>query len=122
MTLPTPESATHPADAFIDVPYPPPAALAEVVPRAPDGVGAVWVDGDWNYRGKSYLWRRGGWFSVRSGMRYAPSVIRYETDGRVLFAASAWYDEKGQVAAQPNRVVPARTPPNEVTNEFMTGR
>lgn len=121
-TLPSPDSATHAKSAYVDVPYPPPAALAEVVPEAPARTGLVWVDGDWSFRGKSYVWKRGGWFSIRSYIRYAPSVVQYEMDGRVLFAPSTWYDRNGQVTAVPSRVAPAETPPNEVTDEFRTGR
>ena len=60
--LPAPETTEHPLSAFADVPYPPPAALAETVPERPERDGVVWIDGEWRPHGDSYVWRRGGWF------------------------------------------------------------
>jgi hypothetical protein len=121
-SLPPPDGVEHPRDSYVEVPYPPPAALAETVPRRPDASGLVWLDGDWNFRGRTYAWRRGGWFLPPSGARYAPSKTVYATDGRVLFAPAAWYDAHGQVLPRQRPLRPATTPPNEVTSETQTAR
>lgn len=121
-SLPAPRLTQHPSNSYVDVPYPPTAALAETVPAGPDRSDVVWIDGDWSFRGKGYVWRRGGWVVPPPGARYAPSQIRYLTDGRVLFAPGTWYDANGEPAPNPIKIAPASTPPNEVTAEYLTGR
>jgi hypothetical protein len=115
-SLPGPPLVGHPARAYFEVPYPPPAALAEVVPRF-DHDRAVWVDGHWAWRGKKYAWLRGGWVLPRTGARYAPWRMVYRADGTLLFAPGAWYDDRGNLLREPETLLPARTPSNEVTPE-----
>lgn len=121
-SLPRPPVAEHPRDSYVEVPYPPPAALAETLPARPTEGEIVWLDGDWTFRGKSYGWRRGGWFVQPPGARYARSKILYLDDGRLMFAPSAWYDARGQLLPRQRPVRPAATPPNQLTPEFQTGR
>lgn len=122
-SLPGPRLTRHTQDSYVDVPYTPPAALAETVPEIARPAGAVWVDGDWNFRGKSYVWRRGGWFLPRDGVTYARSEVIYLDDGRVQYAPATWYDEQHQpISERPSRLAPAATPPNEITGEFGAGR
>jgi len=121
-SLPRPEYAVHSAETYGEVPYPPTAALTEIIPPRPACARCVWIDGDWVFRGKFYAWQRGGWFSPPSGARYAPSQIVYEIGGRILFAPDTWYDPSGQTLRKPEALRPATTPPNDVTSEFQTGR
>jgi hypothetical protein len=121
-TLPQPRQTAPPAEAFVEVPYPPPPALSEFVPKAPDRPGVVYVDGGWTWRGKYYVWQRGGWVSPKPGLRVTPWTVRYANDGRALFAARRWVDAQGRLVRGPPIIVPASTPPNEVTAEFQTGR
>lgn len=121
-SLPAPEIAEHPRESYVDVPYPPPAALAEIVPPRPQNADVVWLDGDWTFRGSAFAWRRGGWFADVPGSRYAPSRVVYLPDGRLRFAPGTWYDERGQTLTRPRPLEPANSPPNEVTSEFQTGR
>lgn len=119
-SLPLPAQTAPPADAYVEVPYPPPAALSEMIPEQPAS-DTVWRDGGWVWRGRYYVWERGGW--VRPGdLRFAPWRLRYEPNGQAMFAASVWVDEKGQMRRPPPILVPALTPPNEGTAEFQTGR
>jgi hypothetical protein len=120
--LPTPTGAEHPLSAFIEVPYPPPAALAETVPKQPDRAGVVWVDGEWMYHVHAYVWRRGGWVVPPPASRFAPWRTLYRRDGRLMLASGRWYDASRQRVRRPDPVEPATTPPNEVTSEFQTGR
>jgi len=115
-SLPPPELTTHPPRSYVEVPYPPPAALAEVVPRFEDD-RAVWLDGYWAWRGRKYVWLRGGWVLPAPGARYAPWRVVYRSDGMLLFAQGSWYDERGRRLRDPETLVPARTPTNEVTPE-----
>jgi len=124
-TLPAPESALHPATAFVEVPYPPPAALVEVVPQRPAAAkgSAVWVDGNWTWRGSYYVWQRGGWTVPSKGSSYATWQVYLAPDGRLLFATGAWYDAlTHQLLRTPEVVAAARTPPNQYTSENQTAR
>ncbi len=119
-SLPTPNAVNPPGTAFVPVPYPPPAALSEVVPKRPEN--AVWVDGSWAWRGRSYVWQRGGWVRPAAGAAYSPWRLIYTRDGRLLFAESSWYDAKGNKLEEPKVVTPATTPPNEITPENQVAR
>jgi WXXGXW repeat (2 copies) len=120
-SLPGPESATHPSTSFVEVPYPPPAALVEVVPKRPDG-NAVWVDGSWAWRGRSYVWQRGGWVHAPEDAAYAGWQASLAADGRLLFAPGAWYDAARRPVDAPPQLRTARTPPNQITLESEVAR
>jgi len=120
-SLPTPAQTTHPADVFVEVPYPPPAALVEVVTKRPDA-DSVWVDGNWVWRGRYYVWRRGGWLRAPAGARYADWRAYVAQDGRLLFASGAWYDAQQQVVTAPRPLRMARTPDNQTTLETEVAR
>jgi hypothetical protein len=122
-SLPRPGQSASPEDTFMEVPYPPPAALSELVPPPPPNrAGVVFLDGGWTWRGGYYVWQRGGWVAPRAGLRFAPWSLRYLPDGRTLFADGHWVDETGRTVRPPAIIVPTMTPPNEVTAEFQTGR
>lgn len=120
--LPAPETTQHPLSAYVVVPYPPPAALAETVPPRPPRDPVVWVDGEWTSHGDTYVWRRGGWFAPPAQSRFAPWRAWYRRDGRLMMARGTWYDAKGERLRTPEPIEPASTPPNERTSEFQTGR
>jgi hypothetical protein len=92
-----PAGTQHPKAAYVVVPYPPPAALAETVPERPDRAGLVWLDGEWMYRGSTFVWRRGGWVVAPPAGRFATWQTRYTDDGRLLMASGSWYDERGRL-------------------------
>jgi hypothetical protein len=120
-SLPAPELSRHPQAAFLEVPYPPPAALVEAIPEpAPDG--AVWVDGHWVWRGRYYVWQRGGWVRPPENATYATWVSVLTKDGRLMFAPGAWYSAERAPLPWPNPVVPASIPPNAVTLETESPR
>jgi hypothetical protein len=121
-SLPAPPLARHPHASFEEVPYPPPAALAETIPKRPDRGDVVWIDGGWTFRGRTFSWQRGGWVVPPAGASYAPSSIVYGTDGRVLFAPGTWYGKDSTPLERVRPVAPAVTPPNEYTSETQTGR
>lgn len=112
---PTPEIGTHARSDFMQVDYPPPAALVEVVPAAPNAT-AVWVDGHWRWRGRYWVWRRGGWVDPH-GLVYAPSELRYRNNGRMLYSESSWRDTTGRRVDPPPFLLPAAVPPTEETAE-----
>jgi hypothetical protein len=120
--LPAPPAAQHPLSAYREVPYPPPAALAETVPDRPERDGLVWLDGEWVFHGRGFVWRRGGWVAPPPSTRFARWRTYYRRDGRLMLAQGTWYDAQNQRLRRPQAVLPAATPPNEVTSEFQTGR
>jgi hypothetical protein len=120
--LPAPAATEHPLGAYIEVPYPPPAALAETVPDRPKTPGVVWIDGEWAYHGESFVWRRGGWVVPPPASRFAAWRTWYRRDGRLMMAGGTWYDSKHERLRPPVLLVPAYTPPNQVTSELQTGR
>lgn len=120
--LPSPVLTEHPLGAYVVVPYPPPAALAETVPERPERPGVVWVDGEWLYHGDSFVWRRGGWVVPPPAGRFAPWRSWYRRDGRLMLARGTWYDAKRERLRFIEPIAPAETPTNEVTSEFQSGR
>lgn len=119
--LTAPRTATHPARAFVEVPYPPPAALPETVPEKPNA-DVVWLDGEWMFVNSSYVWRRGGWVVAPQVGNFAPWSTRYTDDGRLLLASGTWYDARSRPMPFVEPLVAASTPPNELTRESQVGR
>lgn len=86
------------------VPYPPPSALVEIVPESP-AADAVWIDGYWDLRGRTWVWERGGWVDPPPGAYACPWRARYRDDGVLLYARF---------------LLPAATPPAPETAEPTT--
>jgi hypothetical protein len=93
--LPQPPSAPQPESAFVDVPYPPPAARVETVPARPSP-DALWIDGQWSWGVDEWVWSPGGWVVAPRGDGFAPWQVRLERDGRLTFAAASWRDASGR--------------------------
>lgn len=119
--FPEPKTTIHANTDYVQVPYPPPAALVEVA-GDPPSPKCVWTDGLWVWRGDNYVWQRGGWAEVSEDIYYAPWKTLVLSDGRLMFAEGTWYDAAGHKVEAPRVVKPARTPPNEVTSEFESPR
>ena len=115
-TLPAPETARHSHDAYEVVPYPPPSALVEIIPESPSP-GAVWVDGYWAWRGRHYVWERGGWVAPAEGLRVSRWDARYLKSGELLYAPTIWRDAAGRTIEPPRFLLPAAAPPNQETAE-----
>jgi hypothetical protein len=111
-------SAGPPLSEYQTVPYPPPAAFVELVPPPPRR-DAVWVDGHWTYRPTGYVWERGGWVIPPANGYYERWQLEYQRDGTILFAPAGWYDANGQRLDDPEVLLPAGTPPHEVTPEEL---
>ncbi|MCU0694702.1 MAG: hypothetical protein MUF54_25270 [Polyangiaceae bacterium] len=72
---PLPTMSTHTPDEFLEVPYPPPAVRADLVPARP-GPDSVWIDGEWHWQWTRWRWRRGAWVTPPAGATFA----RWETE------------------------------------------
>ena len=120
-SLPAPPETAHPASAYVEVPYPPPAALVEIVPEnAPEN--SVWLDGYWTWRGRYFVWQRGGWLVPPENAAYASWRTMLTEDGRLMFAPGAWYDKANQQLTPPRLLVRAQTPANRITPETQAPR
>lgn len=103
----------------MEVPYPPPAAAPEVIPPAPRA-GLVWIDGQWNWRGRYYVWQRGGWVVPPAGAYFAPWQKYYTADGTLYFVAGAWRRKRdGALIAAPRIEAPASFPATRFTPESV---
>lgn len=120
-SLPLPPTVRHPPSAYQEIPYPPPAALAETVPERPDR-DVVWVDGEWFFSGSAFTWHRGGWVVAPPSARFAPWHAKYRPDGRLMLAQGAWYDSRMRRLPAPEPIAQAYTPPNEFISELEVGR
>jgi hypothetical protein len=90
--------------------------MVEVVPPRPTDT-AVWIDGHWIWRGRYWVWKRGGWVDPALGVRFARSELRYQKNGRLMYAQCSWRDANGKPAPAPPFLVPAAVPPTEETAE-----
>ena len=118
-SVPKPASGMHPCDAFVEVPYPPPAAVAEVIPPKPRA-DAVWMDGQWSWRGRYYVWQRGGWVLPPPGGAYlAPWTRYYDKDGTLFFADGVWRAKDGSRLMPPPKILPAAEPAARETPETV---
>jgi hypothetical protein len=87
---------------YVQVPYPPPAAQVEVIPAAPDR-RAVWVDGEWSWKGKRWVWEPGGFVIVPQKDAYFARwtiAVRPE-DGTIRFSPGSWYAPDGTRLPKP---------------------
>jgi hypothetical protein len=109
-SLPTPKTGPHPPNvtSYIEVPFPPPAAHVEVIPPKPRE-GAVWMDGEWDWEGKSWVWESGGWITPPEKAYLAPWVTYRQDNGKLLFAPGSWHTDDGAVVQKPALLVAAES-------------
>lgn len=94
-TLPSPPFAPHPTSALAEVPFPPPPARVEKVPPSPSA-RAAWIDGEWTFRGRKWMWIRGRWVEPPVGARYSPWAIVRDKEGTLWEARGTWRDAHGE--------------------------
>jgi hypothetical protein len=69
------------ADAPVYAPAAPPAPIVEVQPALPF-VGAIWINGFWNWGGGRYSWVPGRYERPRQGYRWEPRRWSQGSNGR----------------------------------------
>jgi hypothetical protein len=87
--LPLPQTGPHVGEDPQIVPYPPPPARVEIVQARPEP-DAVWVDGEWQWKGRRWIWQPGGWQIPYPGAYYAPSVTVRLADGQLAWFRGQW--------------------------------
>jgi hypothetical protein len=94
-TLPHPSYTAHTTSELVEVPFPPPPARVETVPDSPSS-GAVWIDGEWSWRGRRWSWKSGYWAPSPGDTTYSPWTMTRDLDGTVFFAPGTWRNAKGE--------------------------
>lgn len=96
-SLSRPPRGKVPPDAFEEVvPYPPPAARVETVPPQ-KSEGEVWIDGQWDWDGKTWKWVPGAWMRPpESASSFTPWSLKRAEDGRLHFARATWRAADGR--------------------------
>jgi len=93
-TVPRPPMVQQPTSALFEVPYPPPPARVEIVPGQPHPA-AVWIDGEWVWRGRRWGWGRGRWVIPPPRARFSPWTSVRNAEGVLLMAQGTWRDANG---------------------------
>jgi hypothetical protein len=90
--VPVAPTGPHKGDEPVFVPYPPPAAKPEILPPVEgDAEKAVWVDGEWEWKGTRWMWQSGRWETPYPGSYYAePEIVRLP-DGRIAWYHGTWH-------------------------------
>jgi hypothetical protein len=111
--LPRPTYVPQQTEALASVQYPPPPARVEFVPPQPM-TGAVWIDGEWVWRGKKWAWNVGRWVNPPRSARYAPWALVVDREGTFFYAPGGWRDEEGHPEPDPPALSEARLSPGEI--------
>lgn len=88
--VPVAPEGSHEGDMPTPVPYPPPAARAEVIPAQPHE-DAVWVDGYWMWKGSDYSWSAGRWVRPGPGTVYSRATVLRLRNGELVFYPPKWH-------------------------------
>lgn len=117
---PHPPWVPQPTSALIEIPFPPPPARAEYMPKSPVA-DAVWVDGEWRWKGRRWAWESGRWVVVPTGAAFSPWVTVRNGD-RVLFLASGtWRDASGaEIPAPKSLAIGSASPGSVVASDGVT--
>lgn len=105
----SPAYAEQPTSALVLVPFPPPPARAEVVPKQPND-NAVWLDGEWVWQTRRWAWRKGRWVVPPSGARYAPWTAVRDGVGNLYVASGVWRNANGEEVTEPPALGDAKKP------------
>lgn len=107
--LPRPDYVAHPTSALVEVPYPPPPARVEFIPDKPKNDNAVWIDGEWTWRGRRWGWKAGRWVEPPANAKFSPWTETRDPRGTVWFAEGVWRDPKGNPLDDPKPLTTARS-------------
>jgi hypothetical protein len=64
---------------------PPPGKVEIVTPRPNTMKHPVWIDGEWEWNSRRWLWKENGWHDEPPDKGYAPPITRRLPDGRILY-------------------------------------
>ena len=78
-------------EVYVDI-GPPPPPQVEMVGIAPYA-GAVYIQGHYYPRGRSYVWQPGNWTRPRPGHRYVQHRLERTSDGRYRYRQGHWKNQ-----------------------------
>lgn len=93
--VPVPPAGPHVDDEAIVVPYPPPAAVPEIIRPHNLGKDAVWLDGEWQWDGSTWVWQAGRWEVPHPGTYFARAQGVRRRDGALLWFQGSWHPLAG---------------------------
>lgn len=108
--LPLPPTGPHGGDEPIDVPYPPPPALPEIIPPNQAGKRAVWVDGEHLWTAGAWVWQPGRWEVPAPRSYFARAEGRRRPDGGLNWFPGTWHAEADARRSPPAPTSPVRPP------------
>jgi hypothetical protein len=114
-SIPNPPYTRQPTSALMEIPYPPPPARVEIVPKQPRS-GAVWVDGEWVWQTRRWRWRAGRWVMPPREAKFAPWTTVRDNVGTLYFAAGTWRDASGREIESPPSIAVAEPSEGVVVN------
>lgn len=103
----SPTYTEQPTSALIMVPFPPPPARVEVVPKQPRD-GAVWIDGEWVWQTRRWAWRKGRWVIPPAGAKFAPWTTVRDNTGNLYVATGVWRSADGNEVTEPAAINDAK--------------
>jgi len=112
---PGPSYTKHPTSALIEVPYPPPPARVEAVPKQPNG-DAIWIDGEWTWQTRRWAWKPGRWIKPPTNAKFAPWTQVRNPVGTLYFASGVWRDSKGEEVEEPAPIVIGKPTPASIVS------
>jgi len=112
-SVPHPPYGRHTTAALVEVPYPPPPARVETIPKAPQD-DAVWVDGEWVWQTRRWAWKPGRWVVAPRGLTFTPWTTVRDARGSLYAASGAWHDASGREVEEPTLLAAARSRPGTV--------
>ncbi len=102
--LPRPQYVEQKTSDLKPVPFPPPPARVEFVPDEPPDHDVVWIDGEWEWAGRAWAWKRGRWVVPPPNAGFSPWAAVRSNDGMLYIAAGTWRDTKGEAIAAPKAI------------------
>lgn len=136
-TLPTPARSAHRDTDFNEVPFPPPAIRGDKIPKRPSDA-SVWLDGEWRWQGRRWIWVSGSWVTPPAGARFARWDVR-RTGTTTTYAPGIFFLPDGSTldpdtlrearrvrapdvpCVAPDRVGPDAAPPAPASAGVSTG-
>ncbi len=94
----------------------PPPGRVQIVPPRPTLRNAVWIDGEWAWNGRRWVWQDHGWQSTVPDQVYALPRTTRLSDGRLIHSPGQWRAttpaaNAGTRAAPPPLTGPKTAPP-----------
>ena len=98
------------------VPFPPPPPKAEEIPARPSD-DHVYVDGQWSWQTRRWVWVPGGWVVPPPGAFYAEWKVQRLQNGALAYYQGHWHERTPAAKVDANAVLacPAPAKPGEGT-------